>query len=206
MRFGSLRQAEKWITLHRLAAPALLILCLVASGCSGSNARPVSEAERQALEKAAAGSPRLQAGEKIHVTVYGEPSLSGDYQIDPSGFVSLPLAGTIKAAGLSQQQLEQDLAAKFSSGYLKNPKITVSVAEFRPFYIVGEVEKPGAYPYAGGLQVLSAIAIAGGTTYRANQSYVLIQHPGENSMREYELSAPIPVLPGDIIQIPRRYI
>ena len=188
------------------AAPALLILGLLASGCSGTNARPVSEAERQALEKAAAGSPLLQAGEKIRVTVYGEASLSGDYQIDPSGFVSLPLAGTIKAAGLSQQQLEQDLAAKFSSGYLKNPKITVSIAEFRPFYIVGEVGKPGAYPYTGGLTVLSAIAIAGGTTYRANQSNVLIQHPGESSMREYDLSVPIPILPGDIIQVPRRYI
>ena len=188
------------------AVSALLILGLLVCGCSGSNARPVSEAERQALLVAAAGSPRLQAGEKIRVNVYGEPSLSGDYQIDPSGFVSLPLAGKIKAAGLSQQQLEQELAAKFASGYLKNPKITVSISEFRPFYIVGEVEKPGAYPYTGGLTVLSAIAIGGGTTYRANQSYVLIQHPGESSMREYDTSAPIPILPGDIIQIPRRYI
>jgi protein involved in polysaccharide export with SLBB domain len=202
----SLGRLEGFGVPRALASAALLILCLLEAGCSGTNARPVSEAERQALQQAAAGSPRLQAGEKIHVTVFGEASLSGDYQIDPSGFVSLPLAGTIKAAGLSQQQLEQDLAQKFSSGYLKNPKITVSISEFRPFYIVGEVEKPGAYPYNGGLQVLSAIAIAGGTTYRANQSYVLVQHPGESSMREYDMSAPIPILPGDIIQIPRRYI
>jgi len=183
-----------------------MLLCLLASGCGGISARPVTEAERQELERLAAGSPTLQAGEKIHVTVFGEPTLSGDYPIDPSGFVSLPLAGTVRAAGLSQQQLEQALAAKFSSGYLKNPKITVSIAQFRPFYIVGEVEKPGAYPYTGGLSVLSAIAIAGGTTYRANLSKVLIQHPGESSMREYDVSAPIPILPGDIIQIPRRYI
>ena len=81
-----------------------------------------------------------------------------------------------------------------------------SIAQFRPFYIVGEVEKPGAYPYTGGLNVLSAIAIAGGTTYRANLSHVLIQHPGDSTMREYDTSAPIPILPGDIIQIPRRYI
>jgi len=192
--------------MHSYVAPVLVMLGLLVSGCSGSNARPVTEAERQALEKAAAGSPQLQPGEKIRVTVYGEASLSGDYQIDPSGFVSLPLAGTIKAAGLSQQQLEQDLATKFRSGYLKDPKITVSITEFKPFYIVGEVDKPGAYPYTGGLTVLSAIAIAGGTTYRANLSSVLIQHPGETSMREYDTSAPIPILPGDIIQIPRRYI
>jgi len=192
----------------RFAAFSLLLtLSLVASACSGGiTARPVSEAERQALEKAALGPPLLQAGEKIRVTVYGEASLSGDYQIDPSGFVSLPLAGTVKAADLTQQELEQELAVKFSSGYLKNPKITVSIAEFRPFYIVGEVEHPGSYPFTGGLTALSAIAIAGGTTYRASQSRVLIQHSGENIMHQYDLSAPIPILPGDIIQVPRRYI
>ena len=203
---GSPRRRRGFFGSPFHGVPLLLLLGLLASGCSGINAKPVSEAERQALEKAAAGSPLLQAGEKIRVTVFGEPSLSGEYPIDPSGFVALPLAGTVKAAGLSPPQLEQELATKFSSGYLKSPKITVSIAEFRPFYIVGEVEKPGSYPYAGGLTVLSAIAIAGGTTYRANQSYVLIQHPGESSMREYDLSAPIPILPGDIIQIPRRYI
>jgi polysaccharide export outer membrane protein len=186
----------------------LLVLCLslAAAACGGANAPPVTEAERKALEAQASAPPQLKAGEKIRVTVFGEPTLSGDFQIDPSGFVSLPLAGTVKAAGLTQLELEQALKAKFASGYLKDPKITVGIAEFRPFYIVGEVEKPGAYPYTGGLTVLSAIAIAGGTTYRANQSKVLIQHAGEGSMREYSTDAPIPILPGDIIQIPRRYI
>jgi protein involved in polysaccharide export with SLBB domain len=192
-------------TARALAALTLLGLCLVTSAC-GNGAPPVTEAERKALVAEAAAPPQLQPGEKIHINVYGEPTLSGDYQIDPSGFVSLPLAGTVKAVGLTQQQLEQALTTKYSSGYLKDPKITVGISEFRPFYIVGEVEKPGAYPYTGGLTVLSAIAIAGGTTYRANQSRVLIQHTGEDSMREYNMDAPIPILPGDIIQIPRRYI
>jgi len=191
---------------RRFAVPALLGVALFVSGCGASNVKPVTQAERQALEAEASGPPKLQAGEKIHVTVYNEPSLSGDYQIDPSGFVSLPLAGTIKAAGLSQHDLEQELEAKFSTGYLKNPKITVGVAEFRPFYIVGEVDKPGAYPYTGGLNVLSAIAIAGGTTYRADQSRIEIQHPGETEMHEYDMTQPIPILPGDIIKVPRRYI
>jgi len=191
--------------MRRFAAFSFLILVIPASGCGG-DARPATEAERQAIEKAAAAPPRLEAGEKIRVSVYGEPSLSGDYQIDPSGFVSLPLAGTIKAAGLSQQQLEQELKIKFAGGYLRNPKITVSIIEYKPFYIVGEVTKPGAYPYTGGLTALSAIAIAGGTTYRANESNVLIQHLGEKIMRKYDMSTPIPILPGDIIQIPRRYI
>ena len=79
--------------------------------------------------------------------MFNEPSLSGDYQIDPSGFVSLPLAGNIQAAALSQGELEQALAKKFSSRYLKNPKVTVSIAEFRPFYIIGEVEHPGSFVF-----------------------------------------------------------
>jgi len=179
-----------------------LALGLAASGCS--SIAQVSEADQHQI-LAESQAPRLQAGEKIRVNVYGEASLSGDYQIDPSGFVSLPLAGNIKAAGLTQSELEQALAASFRSQYLKNPKVTVSVAEFRPFYIIGEIEKPGSYPYTSGLNVLSAIAIAGGTTYRASKSAILIQHPGESALREYPLDSSVPILPGDIIKIPQRY-
>src|SRR5262245_5397606 len=184
----------------------LLICCLLLAGCgAGSNLGPASEAEQNAIIEAAKGSPRLQAGEKIRVTVYGEASLSGDYQIDPSGYLSLPLAGTVKAAGLTQAELEQELGKKFRSEYRRNPRVTVSIMEFRPFYILGEIEKPGAYPYTSGLNVLSAIAIAGGTTYRGSRSTVLIQHPGESGMREYPLASTVPILPGDIIRIPQRY-
>jgi polysaccharide export outer membrane protein len=188
-----------------LAQSFLLILCLFVAGCGSSGLDPATDAQQRALADMAAASPRLQAGEKIRVTVYGENSLSGDYQIDPSGFVSLPLAGTVKAAGLTQAQLEGELAKKFRTQYLTNPKVTVSISEFRPFYILGEIDKPGAYPYSSGLNILSAIAIAGGTTYRASKSTVLIQHVGEEGLREYPLASSIPVLPGDIIRIPQRY-
>jgi protein involved in polysaccharide export with SLBB domain len=182
----------------------LVAICL--SGCAGSSALgPVADADQTATIEAAAVSPRLQAGEKIRVTVYGEASLSGDYQVDPSGFVSLPLAGTVKAEGLTQSELERDLAKKFRSEYLRNPKVTVSVVEFRPFYIMGEIQRPGAYPYSSGLNILRAIAVAGGTTYRGSKSTVEIQRAGESEMREYSLAASIPILPGDIIRIPQRY-
>src|SRR5216684_2792337 len=183
-----------------------LLLCLLASACgAGSDLGPVTELEQRAVIEAASASPRLQAGEKIRVNVYGEASLSGDYQIDPSGFISLPLAGTMKAAGLTQAELEQALSKKFRSEYLKNPKVTVTIVELRPFYIIGEIEKPGAYSYTSGLNVLSAIALAGGTTYRASKSTILIQHPGESGLREYKLTSSVPILPGDIIRVPQRY-
>ncbi len=182
----------------------LAAICL--SGCAGGTALgPASEADQTASIATATASPRLQAGEKIRVTVYGEASLSGDYQIDPSGFVSLPLAGTLKAEGLTQSELERELARKLRSEYLRNPKVTVSVVEFRPFYIMGEIQKPGAYPYSSGLNILRAIAVAGGTTYRGSKTTIEIQRAGETEMREYSLTASIPVLPGDIIRIPQRY-
>jgi len=193
--------------MARLAvAHFLLVLCLLTAGCSAdSNLEPVSEAQQQAIIEAAKGSHRLQAGEKIRVTVSGEGSLSDDYQIDPSGYLALPLAGTVKAAGLTEAELEQELSKKFRSEYLRNPKVTVSLIEFRPFYILGEIEKPGAYPYTSGLNVLGAIAIAGGTTYRGSNSTVLIQHAGESGMREYPLASNVPILPGDIIRIPSKF-
>jgi protein involved in polysaccharide export with SLBB domain len=180
----------------------LLPLGFAVAGCT--SIAQVSGVDQQQI-LAESVSPRLQAGEKIRVNVYGESSLSGDYQIDPSGFVSLPLAGNIKATGLTQSELAEALATSLRSQYLKNPKVTVSVAEFRPFYIIGEIEKPGSYPYTSGLNVLSAIAIAGGTTYRASRSSILIQHPGEAALREYTLDASVPILPGDIIKVPQRY-
>jgi polysaccharide export outer membrane protein len=183
----------------------LLALFLLVSGCGATGVGRISEAEQLAIAESARSSPKLQPGEKIRLTVFGEPSLSGDYQIDPSGYISLPLAGTVKAAGLIQSELEVELAKKLKNQYLKNPKVTVTVTEFKPFYILGEIEKPGAYPYTSGLNALSAIAIAGGTTYRASKTTILIQHPGEADLREYSLSATVPILPGDIIRVPQRY-
>ena len=166
---------------------------------------PLSPAEQQALVSAAPSAPRLQGGDKIRLTVFGEDKLTGEYEIDPGGFVSLPLAGTIRAAGLTKTELEQDLSKKFRTEYLRNPKVTVDIANFRPFYVLGEVEKPGEYPFKSGMNVMSAIAVAGGNTYRASKSQVLIQRAGEQGLREYPLSPTIPVLPGDLIRVPERY-
>jgi protein involved in polysaccharide export with SLBB domain len=181
---------------------AALVVALLISGCTASS---LSEAEQQSLAAAATAAPRLQAGDKIRVNVFGEEKLSGDYEIDQSGQISLPLAGTVEALGLTQAELEQALAKKFRSEYLRNPKVTVTVATLRPFYMMGEVEKPGEYQYRSGLNVLTALAIAGGPTYRASRNTVQIQRRGETSMRNYPISSSVPILPGDVIRVPERY-
>ena len=181
---------------------ALLAAGLLVSGCAAGR---LSEAEQQSLAAAAGAPAQLQPGDKIRVTVFGEDKLSGEYELDQSGQISLPLAGTIQAEGLTQTELEKALTQKFRSEYLKNPKVTVTIATLRPFYITGEVQKPGEYAYKSGLNALTAIAIAGGPTYRASRSSVQIQRRGETGMRDYPVSASVPILPGDVIRIPERY-
>jgi protein involved in polysaccharide export with SLBB domain len=179
-----------------------LLLMAPLSGCATGQ---LSEAEQQSLAAAASAPAKLQPGDKIRVTVYGEDKLSGEYELDQSGQISLPLAGTVAALGLTQAELERALATKFRSEYLKNPKVTVTITTLRPFYITGEVQKPGEFAYKTGLNVLTAITIAGGPTYRASRSSVQIQRAGEASMRDYPLSASVPILPGDVIRVPERY-
>jgi polysaccharide export outer membrane protein len=148
---------------------------------------------------------RLAAGDKLRVTVFGEDKLTGEYDIDVGGYVSLPLAGTVKAAGLTKVELEKALARKLSGEYLRDPKVTVDVATFRPFYILGEVEKPGEYPYKSGLNVMSAMAVAGGPTYRASGSKVLIQRGGVGAFQEVALSPTVQIYPGDLVRVPERF-
>src|SRR6476620_4833528 len=181
---------------------ALLAVAVLVSGCAASS---LTEAEQKSMASAATSAPQLQPGDKIRIIVFGEDKLSGEYEIDQSGQISLPLAGTIRAAGLTQAELELALAKKFRSEYLRNPKVTVTVSTLQPFYMMGEVGKPGEFPYKSGLNVLTAIAIAGGPTYRASRSTVQIQRRGETSMREYPISASVPILPGDVIRVPERY-
>ena len=179
-----------------------LAAALLVAGCAANS---LSEADKQSMAAAATAPAKLQPGDKIRITVYGEDKLSGDYQLDQSGQISLPLAGTITAQGLTQNELEQALTKKFRSEYLKDPKVTVTIATLQPYYIMGEVEMPGQYPYQSGLNVLTALAIAGGPTYRANRNSVEIQRHGETAMHDYPISTTVPILPGDVIRVPERY-
>ena len=148
----------------------------------------------------------LQAGEKIKITVYGEESLTGDYDINPSGYVAMPLIGAIRAAGRSQSEFAKDIANRYQrGGFLQDPHVSVAVVQFKPFYVLGEATTPGEYPFRSGLNVHTAVAMAGGFTYRASRKYVLIRHTGEEVWKEYSLAEPVPIAPGDLIRVPERY-
>ncbi len=150
-------------------------------------------------------SYQLDTGDKVHLTVFGEPDLSGDYDVDGSGNLRLPLIGQIEAAGLTLAQVEDKLQRKLASGYLKDPKVNVEVINYRPFYIIGEVNKPGEYPYASGMNVLTAVAVAGGFTYRADDSDVYIRHKGSKEEVSQPADQTTRIKPGDIIRVAERF-
>jgi protein involved in polysaccharide export with SLBB domain len=200
--------ARRWLTWPAIAALAFfLAACSVTPDLNLE--QPAASANQQSYA-AATDAPKVteikvEAGDKLHITVFGEEKLTGDYQIDTGGYLALPLAGTIKAAGQTTPQLEKTLEARFRGTYLRNPKVTVEVLTFRPFYVLGEVQKPGEYPYRAGLNVLSAIAIAGGATYRANTSEVLIQRAGTTTLQKLPQSPTVAVMPGDLVRVPERF-
>ena len=189
-------------------AGGLIALALLTAACDMPPT--ISPSEDQGLSGPAGTGPssteiRLEAGDKLRVTVFGEDKLSGDYQVNTAGFVSLPLAGSVKVSGMTGPELERALEQKFKGPYLRNPRVTVEVLTFRPFYVLGEVQKPGEYPFRTGLNVLSAMAIAGGATYRASTSKVLIQRSGSTELREYPQSPNVRIMPGDLVRVPERY-
>ena len=180
-----------------------LVIALVLAGCYTDFGPVVVEPVPPG--PAATVSTLIQPGDRINMIVYGETNLTGIYVVNPSGMLSLPLIGTIRAAGRTRADVEREITAKYSKGYLQEPKVTLAVVEFRPFYIMGEAEHPGQYPYYSGLNVLTAISTAGGLTYRASRTKVLIERAGEDVWKEYPMVADVPILPGDLIRIPERY-
>jgi polysaccharide export outer membrane protein len=148
---------------------------------------------------------RLGLGDKLRVNVYGEPALSGEYQVSGNGVVAMPLIGDVKAVGLSARELEAALVARYAGGYLNSPRIAVEVFDFRPYFILGEVQRPGRFPTTEGTTVLSAIATAGGYTYRANRKKVYLRRAGESVEHEVSVSQNPTIAPGDVVRVGERY-
>ena len=146
----------------------------------------------------------LGTGDKIRIIVYGEDDLSGEFQVDGSGTVRLPLIGQVAAAGRTIRQFEADVTAKLADGYLKSPRVSVEVTNYRPFFILGEVNKPGEYPYVNGMTVVTAVALAGGYTYRADEDDVYVQRNGQPE-KEMPADGTTKVMPGDTIRVAERF-
>lgn len=197
--------------LRRSVLTVLSIVGLMAlAACAGNapsapeRSAEASSAVSDAVQPAPDIAYVLGAGDKLRLIVYGEQDLSGEFDVTGTGKVSLPLIGQVQAAGLTLEQFEKEVGGKLSQGYLTSPKVSAEVLNYRPFYIIGEVEKPGQYPYTSDMTVLNAVAVAGGFTYRANTGTVYITR-GKGSETQYQASQQVKVLPGDIVRVPERF-
>ena len=156
---------------------------------------------------AAEGNPeyRTGAGDNLKITVFGHDDMSGEFMVDGSGYISFPLIGKVKASDVTVRELERAIAGKLRPDYLKNPRVGVEVLNYRPFYIIGEVQSPGSYEYVNGMTVINAIALSGGYTYRGRENKLLIIRATDPERKKQPASHDTIVMPGDVIEVPERF-
>ncbi len=148
---------------------------------------------------------KLGTGDELKVTVFGEPDLSGPFAVDGQGTITMSLIGQVEIVNLTVTETSRLLEARLKDGWLRDPKVTVELVKGRPYYILGEVNKPGEYPFISGLTVMNAIASAGDFTYRADKVRILIKSADSPNEREVELTPTTVVRPGDTIRVRERF-
>jgi polysaccharide export outer membrane protein len=181
---------------RRLGAIALLLPAATLGACAqpGAGLPPLTDAER--------GEYRLGGGDTLRVLVFGDPRLNGEFRVSDDGGVALPLIGQVPAAGRTTRELERTVATQLQSqGVLRNPQVAIEVLNYRPFFILGEVERPGQYAFQPGMTVLTAVAIGGGFTYRANRDFASITRAVEGTPTEGRVGRASLVQPGDVITV-----
>ena len=147
----------------------------------------------------------LDAGDKLRVVVYGQEGLTNTYAIDAAGSITMPLIGSVHARGRTTAGLAADITAKLRNGYIREPSVAVEIETYRPFFILGEVQAPGQYPYVPNMTVESAIAIAGGFSPRAKRDIVTLTHTDASGVARYEVPLGTSLKPGDTVQVGERW-
>lgn len=190
------------------AGASLVALVCVLSGASAQERVPGDGGLRgQEAETVTVVAPRVNTdyvlgpSDKLRITVYGEDDLSGEFQIDGVGYVRLPLIGQVKAQGLTAGQLEARVEDALDRGYLLNARVAVEVSAYRPIYVIGQVNKPGEYPYVSNMSAVNAIALAGGFTEKAVESTLYVRHEGETDEHPIGADELARVRPGDVLRV-----
>ena len=149
---------------------------------------------------------RLGANDRLRITVFGQPTLTGEYTLDGNGTLAFPLIGEVKASGMTTNELQRAIATKLEPDYLVNPSISAEVLSRRPFYVIGEVQKPGNYPYVTDMTALNAVAIAGGFTYRAKTTQFYLKRLDQDGKMVRIVARPDTLVrPGDTLEVRERY-
>jgi protein involved in polysaccharide export with SLBB domain len=149
---------------------------------------------------------RLGANDRVRIIVFGQPTLTGEYTLDGNGVLAFPLIGSVNAQGQTTGQLQQAIASRLDPDFLRNPSVSAEVITRRPFYVIGEVQKPGNYPYVTDMTALQAIAMAGGYTYRARQNNLYLKRlDASGRMVRVAATPETKIRPGDTVEIKERF-
>ncbi|MCW5705389.1 MAG: polysaccharide biosynthesis/export family protein [Bradyrhizobium sp.] len=147
----------------------------------------------------------LDAGDKLRVVVYGQEGLTNTYSISATGTITIPLIGAVPARGRTPQGLAADIAARLRNGFIREPSVAVEIEAYRPFFILGEVQAPGQYPYVPNMTVESAVAIAGGFSPRARKDRVTLTHTDAAGTSRIIVPPGTPIHPGDTVLVGERW-
>lgn len=190
-------------TVTGLRKAALLLVGLLVLAAAPARAEDAALA-MPAAPTASASEYVLGIGDKLKIIVFGEDALSGEFEVSSTGMLAMPLVGEIKAADRTVADVKRTLTSTLASGYLRDPRVSVEVMNYRPFFILGEVMKPGSYTYVNGMTVVNAVAMAGGYTYRADEDDIQMKRGGPDA-KEAPVKEETPVLPGDVIRVPEKF-
>jgi protein involved in polysaccharide export with SLBB domain len=148
----------------------------------------------------------LGANDHLRIVVFGEERLSGEFVLDGGGSLAFPLIGNVAANGMTVKQLESTIGGKLAPTYVMNPSVSIEILTRRPFYVVGEVQKPGTYPHSPKLNVLTAVATAGGYTPRGRSDAFYVKRTDKDG-RIYRVRATQETLvrPGDVVEVKEKY-
>lgn len=183
----------------------MAIWMLGLSAFAGAASPVISTGDRYGPVSADVQEYRLGAGDKVKVNVFNEPTLSGEFSVSTDGVLPLPLIGNVQVGGKTAKEVSNAVQIALADGYLRDPKVSVEITSYRPFFVLGEVKSPGQFPYATSMTALNAIALAQGFSPRAQKSKVYIRRAGENQEEGYKLTPDLRVLPGDTIRVGERY-
>jgi polysaccharide biosynthesis/export protein len=189
------------IKLDTMIRATGLLFTIVAAALSGCTSyRPAPPAFHQAINQPYV----LDAGDRVRVTVFDQPSLTNTYAVDQSGYMAFPLVGSVTARGRTVKQLEADIAAQLRQGYLRSPDVSVEMDRYRPIFVLGEVGAAGQYSYVPGMTVQKAIAVAGGYSSRGYQENVDITRTINGKVMTGRVLISDPLLPGDTVYVRER--
>ncbi|RYD91442.1 MAG: polysaccharide export protein [Sphingomonadales bacterium] len=200
---GRTEKGETVIPRPLLASMLALSLgCLAA--CTETGGLPLEAASTLPQSDAVY---RVGTGDVLRVSTYMETDLTNEFTVLPNGKLAFPLTGEVDVAGMTTEEIRLMLEQRLGGGMVKNPKVAVNIAEFRPIYILGEVSKPGRYPFEANMTLQRAVAVAGGYTVRANSRQLILHRDGDTVNRRVplEVKTQFTLRPGDTLTVPKRY-